>query len=84
MSLPNIAQMSVEELMKLNPALAALLTQKDNTIKHRDLKIAQLTHEMATLKRLRIPTMPGQRSDASEAIVPVDAGPLWKRSVDFG
>lgn len=44
MSLPNIAQMSVEELMKLNPALAALLAQKDNTIKHRDLKIAQLTH----------------------------------------
>ena len=51
MSLPNIAQMSVEELMKLNPALAALLAQKDNTIKHRDLKIAQLTHEMATLRR---------------------------------
>jgi hypothetical protein len=33
---------------------------------------------------MRIPTMPGQRSDASEAIVPVYAGPLWKRSVDFG
>jgi hypothetical protein len=32
---------------------------------------------------VHIPTMPGQRSDASEAIVPVDAGPLWKRSVDF-
>jgi transposase len=51
MSLPNIAQMSVEELLKLNPALAALLAQKENAIKHRDLKIAQLTHEMATLKR---------------------------------
>lgn len=25
--------------------------QKDNAIKHRDLKIAQLTHGMATLKR---------------------------------
>ena len=37
--------------MKLNPALSALLAQKDNTIKHRDLKIAELTHEMATLKR---------------------------------
>lgn len=51
MSLQNIAQMSVEELLKLNPTLAALLAQKDNAIKHRDLKIAQLTHEMATLKR---------------------------------
>lgn len=51
MSLPNIAQMSVEELVKLNPALATLLAQKEQVIKHRDLKIAQLTHEMATLKR---------------------------------
>jgi transposase len=51
MSLPNIAQMSVEELSRLNPALAALLAQKDHAIQHRDLKIAQLTHEMATLKR---------------------------------
>lgn len=51
MSLPNIAQMSVEELRALNPALAAFLTQRDAQIKHRDLKIAQLTHEMATLKR---------------------------------
>ena len=51
MSVQNIAQMSVEELLKLNPSLAALLAQKDNAIKHRDLKIAQLTHEMATLKR---------------------------------
>jgi transposase len=51
MTLANIAQMSVEELIKLNPALATLLAQKDQVIKHRDLKIAQLTHEMATLKR---------------------------------
>ena len=62
MLLPNIAQMSVEELMKLNPALAALLTQKDNAIKHRDLKIAQLTHEMATLKRWTF----GKRSEQVE------------------
>ena len=64
MSLPNIAQMSVEELMKLNPALAALLAQKDNTIKHRDLKIAQLTHEMATLKRWTF----GKRSEQVEGL----------------
>jgi transposase len=51
MVLPNIAQMSVETLRALNPALAALLTQRDVQIRHRDLKIAQLTHEMATLKR---------------------------------
>ena len=64
MSLPNIAQMSVEELMTLNPALAALLAQKDNTIKHRDLKIAQLTHEMATLKRWTF----GKRSEQVEGL----------------
>jgi hypothetical protein len=49
--LPNIAPMSVEELLQLNPALAVLIAQRDNAIKYRDLKIAQLTHEMATLKR---------------------------------
>lgn len=64
MSLPNIAQMSVEELVKLNPALAALLAQKDNTIKHRDLKIAQLTHEMATLRRWTF----GKRSEQVEGL----------------
>ena len=51
MSLPHIAQMSIEELLQQNPALAALLAQKDNAIQHRDLKIAPLTHEMATLRR---------------------------------
>jgi len=64
MSLPNIAQMSVEELTKLNPALAALLSQKDNAIKHKDLKIAQLTHEMATLKRWTF----GKRSEQVEGL----------------
>jgi transposase len=62
MSLANVAQMSVEELMKLNPALAALLAQKDHAIRHRDLKIAQLTHEMATLKRWTF----GKRSEQVE------------------
>jgi len=64
MSLPNIAQISVDELLKLNPALAALLAQKDNAIKHRDLKIAQLTHEMATLKRWTF----GKRSEQVEGL----------------
>ena len=64
MSLPNIAQMSVEELLQLNPALAALIAQKDNAIKHRDLKIAQLTHEMATLKRWTF----GKRSEQISAL----------------
>jgi len=64
MSLPNIAQMSVEELLQLNPALAALIAQKDNAIKHRDLKIAQLTHEMATLKRWTF----GKRSEQISAV----------------
>jgi transposase len=64
MSLPNIAQMSVEELLQLNPTLAALIAQKDNAIKHRDLKIAQLTHEMATLKRWTF----GKRSEQISAV----------------
>jgi transposase len=59
MTLPNIAQMSAEELLQLNPALAVLIAQKNNAIKYRDLKIAQLTHEMATLKRCAF----GKRSE---------------------
>lgn len=33
---------------------------------------------------MRIPAKPGHRSDASEAIIPVHAGPVVKRLVDCG
>jgi len=51
MTLPNSEQMSNEELRELNASLLAELKQHREAIKWRDLKIAQLTHEMATLKR---------------------------------
>ena len=51
MPLPDIAQMSAEELRELSAALLTQLDQHRDAIKWRDLKIAQLTHEMATLKR---------------------------------
>jgi transposase len=51
MSSPDITQLSIEELRQLNASMAALIAQKDAAIQWRDLKIAQLTHEMATLKR---------------------------------
>jgi transposase len=51
MTLPNSEQMSNEELRELNASLLAELQQHREAIKWRDLKIAQLTHEMATLKR---------------------------------
>ena len=36
----------------------------------------------AELKPVQIPAKPGHHSDASEAIIPVDAGPVVKRWVD--
>jgi len=51
MTLLNSEQMSNEELRELNASLLAELEQHREAIKWRDLKIAQLTHEMATLKR---------------------------------
>jgi len=51
MPLPDIAQMSAEELRELSASLLTQLGQQQDAIKWRDLKIAQLTHEMATLKR---------------------------------
>jgi transposase len=56
--------MSVKEVMKLNPALAALLARRDHAIRHRDPRIAQLTREMATLKRWTF----GKRSDQVEGL----------------
>jgi transposase len=51
MTLPNTERMSNEELRELTASLLAELEQNREAIKWRDLKIAQLTHEMATLKR---------------------------------
>ncbi len=51
MALPNTEQMSNEELRELTASLLAEREQNREAIKWRDLKIAQLTHEMATLKR---------------------------------
>jgi transposase len=48
---PNAESLSAEELKELNASLLAQIEQQRDAIKWRDLKIAQLTHEMATLKR---------------------------------
>ncbi len=51
MTLPTSEPMTNEQLRELNASLLAELEQHREAIKWRDLKIAQLTHEMATLKR---------------------------------
>ncbi len=58
-SLPNTAQMEVEELRALTASLFSQIEQQQRAIQWRDLKIGQLTHEMATLKRWTF----GQRSE---------------------
>jgi transposase len=53
MEQPDVAAMSVEELRQLSASLLARLEQKNQEIQWKDLKISQLTHEMAILKRWR-------------------------------
>jgi transposase len=60
MQLPHdMAQMDAKQLRDLAAALFAQVTQKDHELKHKQLKIDQLTHEMAVLKRWQF----GRRSE---------------------
>jgi transposase len=53
MEKPDVAAMSVDELRQLSASLLAAVEQKNQEIQWKDLKISQLTHEMAILKRWR-------------------------------
>jgi transposase len=69
----DLAQMNAQELRDLATALLAQVTQKDQELKFKELKIEQLTHEMATLKRWRFARRSeqldsGQRSLLEESI----------------
>jgi transposase len=74
MQLPrDLAQMNAQELRDLASSLIAQLTQKDQELSFKQLKIDQLTYEMATLKRWRFARRSeqldsGQRSLLEESI----------------
>ena len=60
MQLPrDLTQMNAQELRDLAAALVTQVTEKDQELKFKQLKIDQLTHEMAILKRWRF----GRRSE---------------------
>jgi transposase len=60
MQLPrDMAQMNAKELRDLATSLFAHVTRQDQELKHKQLKIDQLTHEMAVLKRWQF----GRRSE---------------------
>jgi transposase len=60
MQLPrDMAQMNAQELRDLATSLFAQVSQKDQELKTKQLKIDQLTHEMAVLKRWQF----GRRSE---------------------
>ena len=60
MQLPrDMAQMDAQELRDLATSLFAQVTQQGHELKHKQLKIDQLTHEMAVLKRWQF----GRRSE---------------------
>jgi transposase len=69
----DLAQMNAQELRDLAAALFTQVTQKDQELKTKQLKIDQLTHEMAVLKRWRFGRRseqldPAQRSLLEESI----------------
>jgi transposase len=74
MQLPrDLAQMNAQELRDLAAALLTQVTEKDQELKFKQLKIDQLTHEMAILKRWRFGRRseqldPAQRSLLEESI----------------
>ncbi|MBS0399544.1 MAG: IS66 family transposase, partial [Proteobacteria bacterium] len=49
----DLAQMNAKELRNLNATLLAQLASRDKELRDKQLKIDQLTHEMAILKRYR-------------------------------
>jgi len=59
----DLAEMSAQELRDLAATLLVEVSQKDELIKSKQLKIDQLTHEMATLKRWRF----GRHSERLES-----------------
>jgi hypothetical protein len=60
MQLPHdMAQMNAQELRDLATSLFAQVTQQNHELKYKQLKIDQLTHEMAVLKRWQF----GRRSE---------------------
>ena len=71
---PNLAEMNAEALREFAAALLGRLAQKDETIRVKQLKIDQLTHEMAILKRWRF----GRRSEQIES----DQRSLLEESID--
>ena len=69
----DLAQMNAQELRDLAGSLLTQVTQKDEELKFKQLKIDQLTHEMAILKRWRFGRRseqldPAQRSLLEESI----------------
>ena len=71
---PNLAEMNAEGLREFAAALLGQLARKDETIRVKQLKIDQLTHEMAILKRWRF----GRRSEQIES----DQRSLLEESID--
>jgi hypothetical protein len=80
-STPNLAEKNAEALREFAVGLLGQQAQKDGTIKIKQLKIDQLTHEMGILKRWRFGRRSeqlesGQRSLLEEPI-DEDLEPIW-------
>ena len=83
MEKPDVAAMSVEELRQLTASLLTAVEQQNKEIHWKDLKISQLTHEMAILKRWRFgrgaEEFTGLQRSLLEESIDEDLGP-WRSS----
>jgi transposase len=77
---PDIATMGVEELRQLTASLLAKVQHNSQEIQWKDLKISQLTHEMAILKRWRFgraaEEFQGQQRSLLEESIDEDLGAI--------
>jgi transposase len=70
MELPrDLAQMNAQELRDLASALIAQVTQKDQELNFKQLKIEQLTYEMATLRRWRFARRSEQLDSTQQSLL---------------
>src|SRR5947199_10851181 len=75
-----LARMDAQQLREFAAKLIATVVSKDRELRYKELKIAQLTHEMAVLKRWKFAARSEQLHGASAACSMRPSMPISKPS----
>jgi len=75
-----LARMDAQQLREFAAGLIETLTSKDRELQYKQLKIEQLTHEMAVLKRWKFAARSEQLHGTSAACSTRRSMLTWKRS----